>query len=138
MIHNYNSLYKVDVYKGQHHDYDMDMDDRFLDKLNPAKVIITNFKKHGDNRPRALSGYCQYNDIPYYLCNGTIILTSTKDGYYLSTNIRTTYTNAWWNRNDTGNWYYFKSNGVYAKNESLVIDNKTYNFNSTGLCTNPY
>lgn len=133
-----NSVMDVDVYKAQHHDYDYDMNEAFIDKLNPEKVIITNFKKHGNNQARAISGYCQFRGIPYYLCNGTIILTSNSSGYYLSTNIRTTYTNAWWDRNNTKNWYYFKANGSYAKNESLVIDNKTYNFDNTGLCTNPY
>ena len=35
-------------------------------------------------------------------------------------------------------WYYLKSgSGAMASNESLVIDGKTYHFNSSGVCTNP-
>lgn len=35
-------------------------------------------------------------------------------------------------------WYYLKSgSGAMASNESLVIDGKTYHFDSSGVCTNP-
>lgn len=35
-------------------------------------------------------------------------------------------------------WYYLKSgSGAMAANESIVIDGKTYHFNSSGVCTNP-
>lgn len=35
-------------------------------------------------------------------------------------------------------WYYLKpGSGAMAANESIVIDGKTYQFNSSGVCTNP-
>ena len=34
-------------------------------------------------------------------------------------------------------WYYFDSNGAMLANTSRKIGNKTYNFNSSGACTNP-
>nr|WP_242964088.1 hypothetical protein [Blautia pseudococcoides] len=36
-----------------------------------------------------------------------------------------------------GIWYYLKSNGAMACNESLTISGKKYHFNASGKCTNP-
>lgn len=132
-----NSMQQVDVYKASHHDYDGACTDAFMDKLNFKDCILTNILKHEDNRPRAVIGYCQYHSKPYYaqFDNGTIVLTCDGDSYNINAKA-SLYKNAWWNRNYTGNWYWFKSDGKYAKNESIKIGEKTYNFDSTGLCTN--
>ena len=132
-----SSLSKVDIYKSQHHDYDEKMNDTYFNKLNPTECVMTLFTIHGDERPKSLSGRCQYNNIPYYYTHGTLILESDGTNYTLSTSNNYLYKDKWWNKDNTGNWYYFKYNGDYAKNESIEIDGTLYNFNSTGLCTNP-
>ena len=40
-----------------------------------------------------------------------------------------------WQRYD-GDWYYLQSNGVMIRNQSLVIDGKTYLFDDDGECEN--
>jgi hypothetical protein len=71
-----------------------------------------------------------------------------KDGaywYYLANGHETTNTRSYpdcamyysdW-KYDNGNWFYLKSSGVMAANESIRLGNKTYNFDSHGVCTNP-
>ncbi|MBP3906718.1 MAG: phage tail protein [Peptostreptococcaceae bacterium] len=126
----------VDVYKANHHDYDLVANFDFYNKLNFKQGIVT---RSESMEARAFSGYCQINNIPYYSQrdNGHIILTSTGNNYTLSCNIPHLHKNKWWDRNNTGNWYWFKDDGSLAKSESLFINGKTYHFNSTGLCTNP-
>lgn len=34
-------------------------------------------------------------------------------------------------------WYYLESSGKMLANTSKKIGNKTYNFNASGVCTNP-
>ena len=41
-----------------------------------------------------------------------------------------------WLKSD-GKWYYFDTNGVMLKNTSRKIGSKTYQFNNSGVCTNP-
>ena len=36
-----------------------------------------------------------------------------------------------------GNWYYFETSGVMLAGTSKTIGGKTYNFNASGVCTNP-
>lgn len=126
----------VDVYKANHHDYDLVANFDFYKKLNFKQGIVTRAESM---EVRAFSGYCQYNNIPYYSQrdNGHIVLTSTGDNYTLSCNVAHIHKSKWWNKNNTGNWYWFKEDGSVAKNESISINGKTYNFDSTGLCTNP-
>ena len=38
---------------------------------------------------------------------------------------------------DGGKWYYFTSDGAMVAGKSMKIGGKTYNFNSSGVCTNP-
>ena len=129
---------KADVLKGNHHDFNDSANYDFYKKINPSKVIITNpFKQ----KPRALSGYCQYNNIPYFaqFDNKTIVLTSTGYSYELNTTTRTLYKDYWWDKDGKNTeWYWFKSDGAYAKNEDLEINGKLYNFDENGICTNPY
>jgi len=41
-----------------------------------------------------------------------------------------------WQKID-GKWYYFETSGVMLSNTSKTINGKKYNFNSSGVCTNP-
>lgn len=38
---------------------------------------------------------------------------------------------------DGGNWYYLDANGYMVANKALTISGKKYNFNASGVCTNP-
>ncbi len=38
---------------------------------------------------------------------------------------------------DNGKWYYCNASGYMVANTSVKIGNKTYNFNASGVCTNP-
>ena len=76
--------------------------------------------------------------------NGTIVLNSDKAGYALSANKELLFRDKWWQRPSNKEWYWFKANGRIAKNEDIwIFDNtlqkyKLFNFDSTGICTNPY
>ncbi len=41
-----------------------------------------------------------------------------------------------WQKDSIG-WWYGDDSGWYAKNETIKIDGKNYNFNASGYCTNP-
>lgn len=131
---------ECDVYKINHHDVDIVISEGFYNKMKAKAMIITNPIKHSNGRPLGASGYCQLNNIPYYSQHdfGTITITSTGDKFTVACPYNTLYKNAWWDRQGTKKWYYFKSDGSLAKNESIEIDGKVYNFDLTGLCTNPY
>lgn len=134
-----NSIGTVDVIKVNHHDYDRVSDDEIYHNLNFKDAIITRIEKFSDNRARAFSGFCQYYEKRYFgqYDHGTIVLTSNGNSYSLSSKVPSLYTNAWWNWQDKNHWYYFKSDGRYARNESININGKVYNFNNIGLCLNP-
>lgn len=42
-----------------------------------------------------------------------------------------------WIRDSAGKWYYVDSTGYMVANRSVKIGTKTYNFNASGVCTNP-
>ena len=59
------------------------------------------------------------------------------NGYWFNADGTWTYTaRAKWKQDSKG-WFYQDTTGWYAKNCSLRIDGKVYNFNSSGYCTNP-
>jgi glucan-binding YG repeat protein len=42
-----------------------------------------------------------------------------------------------WRINKFGEWYWLKSNGVMASNETLTINGVSRTFNDQGVCINP-
>lgn len=129
---------KVDFVKANHHDYYSKGDDNFLKELNFKDAVITRIERNAENRLMQFSGFCQYHEKDYYAQydSGTIILTSDGTNYSISAKEKSLYRNAWFDSQGLGKWYYFKADGKYARNESLVIEGKTYNFREDGLCTN--
>ena len=43
-----------------------------------------------------------------------------------------------WFERSTNVWYWFKEDGYLAKNETLTINGVSYNFDKSGVCTNPW
>jgi len=92
------------------------------------------------------------------IINGKIYEFDYKNGYMIDTGIRGWYqtwiNNKWyyydsdggmftgWHQID-GKWYYFKTNtshdsGAMVQNTSLKLSDGTYDFDNSGICTNPY
>ena len=74
----------------------------------------------------------------YYLkSSGAMAANEYCGGYWLNVDGSWTYTyKATWRKDSTG-WWYGDTSGWYAKNQTLKIDDKNYNFNASGYCTNP-
>ena len=84
-------------------------------------------------------GLQEINGRAYFFKSSGIMATSEYcDGYWASSDgtIADREVRATWRRNSTG-WWYADSTGWYAKNQTLVIDGKSYNFDTHGYCTNP-
>lgn len=64
----------------------------------------------------------------------------TINGSSVSTNAISTRARNMWYERGTGSdiWYWFKSDGSLAKNETLTINSVSYTFDSDGICTNPW
>ena len=73
----------------------------------------------------------------YFHADGYIAECEYVDGYYIGKD------GAWdgskkasW-KQDSNGWYYSDTSGWYAKNQTLVIDGKSYTFDAKGYCVNP-
>jgi len=113
--------------------------------LDENGVMVTGWKKiegkwyYFDTTSGAMkTGWVQDGGSWYYLkSNGEMATGWIQDGgkwYYLRSN-GTMYTG--WLK-DGGKWYYlYPSTGAMACSTSVEIDGKVYNFNASGVCTNP-
>ena len=78
------------------------------------------------------------NKYYYFKSSGAMAANEYCDGYWLSADGAWTYQHrASWRGNSKSGWWYGDDTGWYAKNETLKIDGKNYNFNAAGYCTNP-
>ena len=84
------------------------------------------------------TGWKQSGSDWYFLkSDGSMAANEYCQGYWLGSNGKWTYQyKATW-RKDSKGWWYGDSTGWYAKNESVKIDGKVYNFDANGYCTNP-
>ena len=84
-----------------------------------------------------VSGWQKIDGIWYYFESGGTMVTGWKQisgkWYYFQSNgaMKT----GWLKLNDK--WYYFESSGAMVANTSKTINGKTYNFDASGVCTNP-
>jgi surface protein len=130
---------KVDLYKTEHHCYNTKVSEEWLDKLNPS-VAVTTRADENINDDNYTHGILQLKRIPNFVqydVGNHIVVTSTGYNFTLNTTKNYLRKKTWFNKNQSGNWYYFKNDGTVAKSQSLVINSKTYYFDDTGLCTNP-
>ena len=73
----------------------------------------------------------------FFKSDGYMASSEYCNGYWLNSDGTRTYQyKASWKKDSKG-WWYGDDNGWYAKNESLKIDGKIYNFDVSGYCTNP-
>lgn len=143
---NYNAqelekwnISKVDLYKCEHHCYNSKVSEDWINRLNPS-VAITTRADENILDSNSTHGILQLKRIPnlvQYDVGGHIVVTSTGYNFTLNTYKHYLRKNKWFNKNQTGNWYWFKEDGSIAKNESIEINGKVYNFDNTGLCLNP-
>ncbi|MCU4864232.1 insecticidal delta-endotoxin Cry8Ea1 family protein [Bacillus cereus] len=97
---------------------------------------------------KKLPGSTGYYYIDEYRNMKTRWITDKNNLYYLSPNDNTKnykgqkflkgqMVTGWFKDLDQ-NWYYFYEDGHAAVKNGLTIDGRIYNFNSDGVCTNPY
>ena len=141
----YSSLPKnVDVVKDSHHGYNATINTDLIKRCNPKDVIVTRneWNNLAYNRAYNSIGMWQSYEKNIYTLFKTgshIIITSNGNDYTLNTNAKFFFENCWLKfNNDDSSWCYFKPGGNYAKNETLVLENKKYDFNSDGFCINPF
>lgn len=134
----------VDVIKDAHHGYNATIVPDLIRRCNPKDVVVTRNHDFGTGYYRACNSvgmWQSYNKNIYTLFKtGThIVITCTGYDYTFNTSSRFYFEKCWLKfNNDNTKWCYFKSGGNYAKDETLVLDGKKYEFNSNGFCTNPY
>lgn len=87
---------------------------------------------------KMVTGWKQINGTWYYFkSSGAMAENEYCDGYWLSKGGAWSYKQrASWKKDSTG-WWFGDATGWYAKNQTLTINGKSYNFNSAGYCTNP-
>ena len=81
---------------------------------------------------RQIGGYWYF-----FKSSGAMAAGEYCNGYWINSNGTWTYQHiAKWTKDNNG-WWYGDSTGWYARNESVKIDGKVYNFDANGYCTNP-
>lgn len=112
--------------------------------FNNSGAMVTGWQKIGgvwyyfESSGAMTTGWKQIAGKWYYLKkDGSMASDEYCDGYYLNPDGTWTYeARASWKKDSKG-WYYKDNTGWYARNQTLKIDGKIYNFNSSGYCTNP-
>ncbi len=112
--------------------------------LNPNGDMATYWKQIEDvwyyfgSNGQMVTGWKKIDGYYFYFkTNGSMAANEYCGGYRLDADGRWTYTyKASWKKDSKG-WWYGDSNGWYAKNQTLKIDGKNYNFDKSGYCTNP-
>ena len=122
-----------------HHGNTSSNGETWLGHLRPNISVATIGYPPG-NQVKLNTMRCMFVGSKVYLPNDNpnfISFEIDKNNGNISTSgIAHKFINEWYQR-DNGDWYYFKYNGEFALNEKLIINNRRYNFNSDGLCTNP-
>ena len=84
-----------------------------------------------------VTGWKEINGVFYlFKSNGKMAADEYCDGYYLDPDGKWTWKyKCSWHKDSTGWWY--GNSEWYAKGSTIKINDKYYNFNSLGYCTNP-
>ena len=108
-------------------------------------VMQTGWKKSGGKwyylipgSGKMATGWKQISGKWYFFkAGGAMAAKEYCKGYWLNMDGTWTYKyKASWKKNSKG-WWFGDESGWYAKSQTLKIDDKNYNFNAAGYCTNP-
>ncbi len=112
--------------------------------FNDNGVMVTGWKQvsgkyyYFDNSGAMVTGWKQISGSYYYFkSNGAMASNEYCEGYFLNPDGTWTYKyKAIWRQNSKG-WWFGDDSGWYAKNRSLTINGKVYEFDADGYCKNP-
>lgn len=130
---------KVDIFKMGHHGNVGSNSETWLSHLRPTYSVATLGYPRG-NQVKLNTMRCMFVSSKVFLPNDNpnfMSIAINKDNGKISTNASEHKFYCEWYQRDNGDWYYFKSDGNWAMDESLIIKGLRYYFDTNGLCTNP-
>ncbi|MDM0514767.1 phage tail protein [Clostridium perfringens] len=130
---------KVDILKMGHHGNVSSNSETWLSHLRPTYSVATLGYPRG-NQVKLNTMRCMFVNSKVFLPNDNpnfMSIAINKDNGKISTNASEHKFYCEWYQRDNGDWYYFKSDGNWAMDESLIIKGLRYYFDTNGLCTNP-
>ncbi|WP_338900707.1 phage tail spike protein (plasmid) [Clostridium perfringens] len=130
---------KVDIFKMGHHGNVSSNSETWLSHLRPTYSVATLGYPRG-NQVKLNTMRCMFVSSKVFLPNDNpnfMSISINKDNGKISTNAYEHKFYCEWYQRDNGDWYYFKSDGNWAMDESLIINGLRYHFDTNGLCTNP-
>ena len=130
---------KVDILKLGHHGNVSSNGETWLSHLRPGYSVATLGYPPG-NQVKLNTMRCKFVNSKVYLPNDNkdhMSITINKDtGAITTTAIDHQIKNEWYQR-DNKDWYYFKEDGTFAINQTLIIKDRKYRFDGNGKCINP-
>ncbi|MGU8655231.1 phage tail protein [Clostridium perfringens] len=130
---------KVDILKMGHHGNTSSNGEKWLGYLRPDYSIATIAYPPG-NQVRLNTMRSKFVNSKVLIPNENRdymnIAIDKDNGSIFTSAIEHVISNSWYQR-DNGDWFYFKSDGFFATNESLIINERKYYFDINSKCTNP-
>ncbi|XZJ99566.1 phage tail protein [Clostridium perfringens] len=130
---------KVDILKMGHHGNTSSNGETWLGYLRPDYSVATIAYPPG-NQVRLNTMRAKFVSSKVYLPNDNpdymSVVINKDNGSIFTSAIEHVISNSWYQR-DNGDWFYFKQDGSFATNESLIINERKYYFDTDSKCTNP-
>ncbi|MDH5063465.1 phage tail spike protein [Clostridium perfringens] len=130
---------KVDVLKMGHHGNTSSNGETWLGYLRPDYSVATIGYPPG-NQVRLNTMRAKFVNSKVFLPNDNpdhmSIVINKNNGSIFTSAIEHIISNSWYQR-DNGDWFYFKADGSFATNESLIINERKYYFDTDSKCINP-
>ncbi|MDK0630034.1 phage tail protein [Clostridium perfringens] len=130
---------KVDILKMGHHGNTSSNGETWLGYLRPDYSVATIGYPPG-NQVRLNTMRAKFVNSKVFLPNDNpdhmSIVINKNNGSIFTSAIEHIISNSWYQR-DNGDWFYFKADGSFATNESLIINERKYYFDTDSKCTNP-
>ncbi|MFH0327567.1 MBL fold metallo-hydrolase [Clostridium perfringens] len=130
---------KVDILKMGHHGNTSSNGETWLGYLRPDYSVATIAYPPG-NQVRLNTMRAKFVSSKVFLPNDNAdymsVVINKDNGSIFTSAIEHVISNSWYQR-DNGDWFYFKQDGSFATNESLIINERKYYFDTDSKCTNP-
>lgn len=130
---------KVDILKMGHHGNTSSNGETWLSYLRPDYSVATIAYPPG-NQVRLNTMRAKFVKSKVFLPNDNqdhmSIVINKDNGSIFTSAIEHIISNSWYQR-DNGDWFYFKADGSFATNESLIINERKYYFDTDSKCINP-